>query len=54
MRTAPWVVLELEMQERPPLTLENINGRPLRGGVGAGGPGAPTINAVEMSTVGPL
>jgi hypothetical protein len=39
-----WVLLELEIRERPPSTLRNVNIAPL-GGVGAGDPGVPTINA---------
>jgi hypothetical protein len=41
---APWDVPELKIQERPPLTLRNINGGPL-GGAGARDPEEPTINA---------
>jgi hypothetical protein len=41
-------VSELQVQERPPSTLRNtlttVDGGP-PGGAGAGGPGAPTINA---------
>jgi hypothetical protein len=41
---APWVVLELKIQECPPPTLRNIDGRHM-GDVGARDPGAPTMNA---------
>jgi hypothetical protein len=37
-------VPELKVREQPPSTLRNIDGGP-SGGVRAGGPGAPTINA---------
>jgi hypothetical protein len=40
----PREVPELKVYEHPPSTLRNINSRP-PGGTGAGGPGAPTINA---------
>jgi hypothetical protein len=38
------VVPELKIRERPLSTLRNVDDRP-PGGVGAGDPGAPTINA---------
>jgi hypothetical protein len=40
----PREVPELEVQERSPSTLRNIDGGPPEG-AGAEGPGAPTINA---------
>jgi hypothetical protein len=40
----PREVPELEVQERPPSTLRNVDGGPLRCAK-VGGPGAPTINA---------
>jgi hypothetical protein len=40
----PQEVAELEVRERLQSMLRNVDGRPL-GGDGAGGPGAPTINA---------
>jgi hypothetical protein len=40
----PREVLELKVRERLPLTLKNVDGRPL-GGAGARGPGAPIMNA---------
>jgi hypothetical protein len=40
----PREVPELEVCERPPSTLRNVNGGPLEGAT-AGGPGAPAINA---------
>jgi hypothetical protein len=43
-RRAPWEVLELEIRERPPSMLENVDGGPL-GGAGARDPEASTINA---------
>jgi hypothetical protein len=39
----PWEETELEIWERPPSTLRNIDGGPLRG-AGAGDPGGSTIN----------
>jgi hypothetical protein len=44
-------VPELEVRERPPSTLRNIDGGP-PGGIGAEGPRAPTIN-VKTSMTGP-
>jgi hypothetical protein len=41
---ALWEVPELEIRERPPSTLRNVNDGPL-GVAGARDPGAPTINA---------
>jgi hypothetical protein len=41
---SPQEVQELKVSERPPSTLRNIDGG-APGGAGAGGPGAPTINA---------
>jgi hypothetical protein len=49
---APWEVPELEIRERPPSTLRNVNGGPL-GGVGARDPGAATINAKKHQQQGP-
>jgi hypothetical protein len=43
-RWAPWEVPELEIRECPSLTLRNIDDGPL-GGIGAGDPGAHTVNA---------
>jgi hypothetical protein len=43
--TGPRAVPELEIRERPPSTLKNIDARPLGGGAGARGPRAATINA---------
>jgi hypothetical protein len=37
-RRAPWEALELEIRERPPSTLENIDGGPLGGSVSIHGP----------------
>jgi hypothetical protein len=37
-------MLELEIRERPPSVLENVDGGPL-GGARARGPGAPTTSA---------
>jgi hypothetical protein len=39
----PWEVAELEIRERPPSTLRNVDGGPL-GGARAEDPGASTIN----------
>jgi hypothetical protein len=41
-----------EVQERPPSTPRNVDDRPLRG-AGAGGPGAPAINAKKRRWLGP-
>jgi hypothetical protein len=43
-RRPPWEVPELEIRERPPSTLRNVDGGP-SGGVRAGDPRTPTINA---------
>jgi hypothetical protein len=40
----PWEVPELEIRERPPSALRNIDGGP-PGGARAGDPEVPTINA---------
>jgi hypothetical protein len=42
----PWDVSELEIWERPPSTLENIDGGPLGGA--DGDLGVPTINVINV------
>jgi hypothetical protein len=45
----PWEVPKLEIQERPPSVLRNIDGRPLASV--DGDPGAPTINVRNVDGV---
>jgi ribosomal protein S30 len=48
----PQEVHELDIHERPPSTLRNIDSGTL-GGVGAGDPGSPTIDAKKRRRWGP-